>query len=64
LDALEEIKLRVARAIKTRGFVTVGDCKELFGYGRWGGTHVLDYLNAIGFTVRRDNKHYLNQESC
>ncbi len=64
LDAVEEIKVRVARAIKTRGFVTVGDCKELFGYGRWGGTHVLDYLNHIGFTVRRDNRHYLDKESC
>lgn len=63
-DAVEEIKARVARTIQARGFVTVGDCKELLGYGRWGGTHVLDYLNAIGFTVRRDNKHYLNTESC
>jgi hypothetical protein len=63
-DAIEEIKVRVARTIKARGFVTVGDCKELLGYGRWGGTHVLDYLNDIGFTVRRDNKHYLNEKSC
>jgi selenocysteine-specific elongation factor len=58
-DALEQIKVRVARAIDARGFVTVGDCKELLGYGRWGGTHVLDYLNEIGFTVRRKDKHYL-----
>jgi hypothetical protein len=63
-DAIEKIKVRVARTIKARGFVTVGDCKELLGYGRWGGTHVLDYLNDIGFTVRRDNKHYLNEKSC
>jgi selenocysteine-specific elongation factor len=64
LDAVERIKVRVARTIKARGFVTLGDCKELLGYGRWGGTHVLDYLNDIGFTVRRDNKHYLNEKSC
>ncbi len=62
-DAIEEIKARVARTIKARGFITVGDCKTLLGYGRWGGTHVLDYLNAIGFTVRRDNRHFLNKES-
>jgi selenocysteine-specific elongation factor len=59
LDALVEIKCRVAQAIERNGFVTVGDCKELFGYGRWGGTHVLDQLDKIGFTVRREDKHYL-----
>jgi selenocysteine-specific elongation factor len=64
LDAVEKIKVRVARTIEARDFVTVGDCKELLGYGRSGGTHVLDYLNDIGFTVRRDNKHYLNKEGC
>jgi selenocysteine-specific elongation factor len=61
LDALEEIKERVARAIAKKGFVDLGDCKELFGYGRSGGAHVLDYLNQIGFTVRREDKHYLNR---
>lgn len=59
LEALAEIKRRVAQAIERNGFVTVGDCKELFGYGRWGGTHVLDHLDKIGFTVRREDKHYL-----
>jgi selenocysteine-specific elongation factor len=59
LEALGEIKRRVAQAIERNGFVTVGDCKELFGYGRWGGTHVLDHLDKIGFTVRREDKHYL-----
>ena len=61
LEALEEIKRRVARAIADRTFVTVTDCRELLGYGRWGGTHVLDYLNDIGFTVRRDGRHYLKK---
>jgi selenocysteine-specific elongation factor len=59
LEALEEIKRRVAQTIERNGFVTVGDCKQLFGYGRWGGTHVLDQLDKIGFTVRREDKHYL-----
>lgn len=63
LEALEEIKSRVAHAIANRNFVTVNDCKELLGYGRWGGTHVLDYLNQIGFTVRRDGKHYLKVDA-
>lgn len=59
LAAIESIKARVKAAIDRRGFITVGDCKELLGCGRWGGTHVLDYLNHIGFTVRRNDKHYL-----
>ncbi len=64
LDALEEIKRRVAHAIHEKGFVALGDCKALFGYGRSGGAHVLDYLNQIGFTVRREDKHYLNPDSA
>lgn len=63
LEALATIKARVAQAIARKGYITVGDCKEVLGYGRWGGTHVLDYLNDIGFTLRRDNKHYLSQEN-
>jgi selenocysteine-specific elongation factor len=59
LEALEEIKARVARTAAGRGFVTVGDCKEILGYGRWGGTHVLDHLDRIGFTQRREDRHYL-----
>jgi selenocysteine-specific elongation factor len=60
LDALEEIKKRVARAIHEKGFVSLRDCKELFGYGRSGGAHVLDYLNQIGFTERRGDRHFLH----
>jgi selenocysteine-specific elongation factor len=60
LDALAEIKRRVAHAINEKGFVSLGDCKALLGYGRSGGAHVLDYLNHIGFTVRRGDRHFLN----
>jgi selenocysteine-specific elongation factor len=59
LDALEEIKRRVARAIHDKGFVSLKDSKALFGYGRSGGAHVLDYLNQIGFTERRGDRHFL-----
>ena len=61
-EALKEIKGRVMRAINEKGFVVLGDCKQLFGYGRSGGAHVLDYLNQIGFTVRREDRHYLNRD--
>jgi selenocysteine-specific elongation factor len=63
IDALEEIKKRVAQAIHEKGSVALGDCKHLFGYGRSGGAHVLDYLNQIGFTVRRGDRHFLNQDN-
>jgi len=59
LEGMDRIKKSVTRIISQRGFITVHDCKEAFGYGRWGGTHVLDYLNRTGFTVRRQDKHYL-----
>lgn len=64
LEAVAKIKTRVAQAIERKGFITVGDCKTVLGYGRWGGTHVLDYLNAVGFTIRRENRHYLAGEKC
>ncbi len=56
---LEEIKHRVASAITAKGFITLGDSKELFGFGRTNGAHILDYLNQIGFTERREDRHYL-----
>ncbi|MFZ1986398.1 MAG: selenocysteine-specific translation elongation factor [Desulfatitalea sp.] len=62
LQAIAEIKKRVARAIADREFISLSDCKELFGYGRSGGAYVLDYLNQIEFTVRRENKHYLKKD--
>jgi selenocysteine-specific elongation factor len=62
LNAIAEIKRRVSQAIADKGFITLGDCKALFGYGRAGGAHVLDYLNQTGFTARREDKHYLNRD--
>jgi selenocysteine-specific elongation factor len=59
MAAMEEIKKRVLKAIQEKGYVTIVDCKALFGYGRSAGAHVLDYLNQIGFTVRREDKHFL-----
>jgi selenocysteine-specific elongation factor len=61
LEALDEIKRRVTQTAALKGFMTVSDCKEVLGYGRWGGTHVLDHLDKIGFTMRREDKHYLKK---
>lgn len=61
-QGLEEIKARVARSISENGSITVRDSQAVFGFGRMVGTHVLDYLNQIGFTVRRADHHYLTTE--
>jgi hypothetical protein len=58
VEAVDLIKQRVAAAIDRKGFVTIRDCKALLGFGRWGGAHVLDHLNKIGFTVRRGDRHF------
>jgi len=59
LDGFSEIKARVVRTVSEKGFVTVRDSRELFGFGRMIGSHLLDYLDRIGFTERKDDRHYL-----
>lgn len=52
VEALEEIKMRVKKAIEVKGGITLGDSSDILGYGRWGGAPVFDYLDKIGFTTR------------
>ena len=59
LDALDEIKGRVVQFIHEKGCVRLSDCKDILGYGRWGGVHVFDYLDEIGFTTRVGDKRVL-----
>lgn len=56
---LEEVKRRVARAIRQKGFITPADCKDVLGYGRTAGIPLLEYLDAVGFTCRKDNVRIL-----
>jgi len=51
-QAMEQIKIRVKMLIKRNGVLTIGDCKEVLGYGRTVGVPVLEYLDSIGFTRR------------
>ena len=62
LDGISEIKALVARTVSEKGFVTVRDSRELFGFGRMIGSHLLDYLDRIGFTERKDDRHYLKRD--
>jgi len=59
--ALETIKDRVRHAIKAHGRLKLSDSKALLGYGRMGAVPVFDYLDQIGFTVRRGNERILKE---
>ena len=57
--AMEEIKEKTSNLIKGKGFIGIGDCKEIMGYGRTVGVPVLEYLDSIGFTRRDGDKRTL-----
>ena len=59
LKAIDEIKIRVSNAILEQGSITIQDCRSILGYGRWVGTPILDYLDSIGFTVRKGKERFL-----
>jgi len=61
-SALETIREIVHRAITARGRLKLSDCKSLLGYGRMGAVPVLDYLDQIGFTLRRGNERILKED--
>ena len=59
--ALETIMDRVQRAITAQGRLKLSDSTALLGYGRMGAVPVFDYLDQIGFTVRRGNERVLKE---
>jgi len=59
-QAVEQIKERVRAVIGSKGDLTVGDCKEVLGYGRTVGVPVFEYLDTIGFTHRQGDVRVLN----
>ncbi|OPX34258.1 MAG: hypothetical protein B1H11_11190 [Desulfobacteraceae bacterium 4484_190.1] len=58
-QAMEQIKKKVRQLIKKNGSLTIGDCKEVLGYGRTVGVPVLEYLDSIGFTRRQGDERIL-----
>ncbi|MFH2065372.1 MAG: selenocysteine-specific translation elongation factor [Pseudomonadota bacterium] len=56
---MEEIKKKVAQAIREKGSISVTDSKDIFGYGRTKGAPVLEYLDEIGFTSRKGDERIL-----
>jgi selenocysteine-specific elongation factor len=61
LEAVDRIKDRVTRFIQQHGCLRLADCKAILGYGRWGGVHVFDYLDKIGFTEREGDTRRLRK---
>ena len=59
--ALKTIKARVQRAIRDQGTIRLSDSKDVLGYGRMGAAPVLDYLDHIGFTIRKGNERVLKE---
>ena len=57
--AMEQIKERVRQVIMKNSRLTIGDCKEVLGYGRTVGIPVFEYLDSIGFTRREENGRVL-----
>ncbi len=51
--AMEGIKKRVRQWGAEKGEIHLRDSQELLGFNREIGLHVLEYLDATGFTVKR-----------
>ena len=62
-QAMEEIKRRVKSHIEKNGKLEIADCADVFGYGRNVGIPVLDYLDAVGFTLWDGKCRTLKQPS-
>jgi len=58
-QSMAKIKERVTQVIRKNGSLTVGDCKEVLGYGRTVGVPVFEYLDAVGFTRREGDNRVL-----
>lgn len=59
-EALREIKRKISRRIREKGFFDLSNSKEILGYGRTVGIPVLEYLDDVGFTTRNGNTRILN----
>jgi len=55
IEFMQEIKEKVTKLILERGNMALGDCQEIFGFGRTRAVPILDYLDSIGLTCRVGN---------
>jgi len=57
--AFEGMKTKISHVIVQKGVFTLGDLKGTLGYGRCVGVPVLEYLDSVGFTLRKENGRVL-----
>jgi selenocysteine-specific elongation factor len=57
--AIQNIKDKITKQIQIKGSISIGDCLEVFGYGRNRAIPVFDYLDRIGFTRREGDVRVL-----
>jgi hypothetical protein len=62
-QAMDEIKEKVEKLIRQKGFMTIHDGKQILGYGRSRGIPVLEHLDSIGFTRRVNEVRVLNSKN-
>jgi len=58
-SAFEEMKKKIRHVIAEKGVFTLGDLRGTLGYGRSVGVPVLEYLDSVGFTRRKENGRVL-----
>jgi len=63
IEALEEIKRRVAKVIEKKGAFRIPDCKEALGYGRTVAIPILEHLDTIGFTRRQGDERVFMKDN-
>jgi selenocysteine-specific elongation factor len=61
-EAMEEIKKKVREKILQEGSLTLQGSKEVLGYGRTRGVAVLEYMDAIGLTIRVGDERFLRAD--
>ncbi len=60
-QAMGEIKKQVEACIREKGRLSLESAKEILGYGRTGTVPVLEYLDAVEFTERREDVRVLKK---
>jgi selenocysteine-specific elongation factor len=58
-EAIQDIKDKIIEQIQRKGNISIGDCREIFGYGRNRAIPVFDYLDHIGLTLHEGDVRVL-----
>jgi selenocysteine-specific elongation factor len=62
VEALEQVKSKIAEVIYQKGMFTIPDCTPVLGYGRAVAIPILEYLDDAGFTLRTEQGRKLKDD--